>query len=467
MKELPKEQYCPKQEFAALKTTVFILIVCLCLFFSCYNETTIPVNANFKIEVAENNYAVPATIGIVNQTTGADWYRWQIDGGATYSSTQQSPGQLAINQTGTHTITLTAGNRFEQNEKSVSVTLDATALVNFTTEIQTNSFAPVTVKLNNTTVNGEQFVWHFPGAQTERSTDRDPAPAFYAHSGKYTISLEVTAGRKTYTKEQQIEVLDSLKTNFDYRVDFIDEDMQAPVKVYFQDKSTSTTARQWTFAGGSPAQSNETNPVVTFNEAGPHRVQLVCSNQKTEQAKEISLQLLENSGMQTFSKVKLGIFAARNSVGSFFSFSTGKVYPENELSAENITDIDLVFFGFSSDFKVNRLVSPSEMANYGFIPFSGGRSVVFYNSTELCSCNFVLTASDFDAIKNGGQLKNLDFQKLDLASQKQFDNSLLPRLVPFVTSDGRKGIIRVNQFITDLENSYLVIDVKVEKPLSK
>jgi PKD repeat protein len=449
------------------KTIVGFLALLAFVLTACYRESTIPVVAGFAVEVADNNYTVPVTLAITNQTTGAEWYKWEIDGGSTYSSTQEDPGRLTIDQSGTHTITLTAGNQFEQQQKSVSVTLDALAQANFTAEVITNNFAPATVKLTNTTVNGEQFAWHFPGAQTESSTDKTPAPVFYTRPGKYTISLDVTTGRKTYTKQQEIEVLDSLKTNFDYTIGFIDQDMEVPVTVYFEDKSTNATSRLWTFEGGLPAQSAEANPIVTFTEPGTHRVQLACNNQKTEQSKTVGLQLFANTGLQTFRNVELGIFSARNATGSFFSFSTGKVYKETELSTDNITSVDLVYFGFSSDFKLNRFVSPADMANYGFIPFTTGKSAVFYNSTELCSCNFKFTASDFDAIQSGGQLNGLNWSTLDIASQKQFNGQLLPRLVPFVTSDGRKGIIRIIRFVSDGDRSYIITDIKVEKPHNK
>jgi hypothetical protein len=76
----------------ALLLSLFILLF---IAHACYHESTIPVVTDFKVEVTDNNYAVPVILNITNQTSGANWYRWQIDGGSTYSSTQEDPGIYA------------------------------------------------------------------------------------------------------------------------------------------------------------------------------------------------------------------------------------------------------------------------------------------------------------------------------------------------------------------------------------
>jgi hypothetical protein len=49
------------------------------------------------------------------------------------------------------------------------------------------------------------------------------------------------------------------------------------------------------------------------------------------------------------------------------------------------------------------------------------------------------------------------------AGIQEFDNSVVPRIVLFETEDGRKGAIKIKDFVVDGLNSYVLIDVKVMK----
>ena len=451
-----------------MKTIPFLTLTLLAFsVISCYREQTIPVAIDFTVEVADGNYAVPVTLNIVNLTEGAEWFAWSVDDGQLLKSGQKTPGKLVIETAGRHTISLKAGNQFDQKEKTIEVDLDNCAKVDFDAEVQVNNFAPVTVKLANKTTDGETFSWKFPGAETVSSADENPAPVKYNRPGNYTIRLDVVAGRKTYSLEKQVEVLDSLKAAFDYRVAFADEDMEAPVTVYLENKCTNALSYQWTFGGGDPPQSNEPNPVVVFNLPGVHEISLTADNKKTNETDRINIEALPNLGIQEFRQVKLGIYPARNAIGSFFSFSSGKVFRENELTLQNIKTIDLAYFGFSPDFSMNRFVAPSEMADYGFIPFSTGTSATFYNSIELCLCGFRFSSADFDALTSGTQLANLDLSVLGPTAQKKFNSSQLPRLVPFVLADGRIGLIRVTGIQNAADASYIICDIKVQKEAGK
>jgi len=46
-----------------------------------------------------------------------------------------------------------------------------------------------------------------------------------------------------------------------------------------------------------------------------------------------------------------------------------------------------------------------------------------------------------------------------------FDNSVVPRIVLFQTRDGRKGAIKIKQFVQNGAASYIVADIKVQKNL--
>lgn len=59
--------------------------------------------------------------------------------------------------------------------------------------------------------------------------------------------------------------------------------------VQFRDKSTgSPTSWLWEFPGGTPDQSTERNPVITYNTPGIYSILLVASNESTEKVQRIS-----------------------------------------------------------------------------------------------------------------------------------------------------------------------------------
>ncbi len=44
-----------------------------------------------------------------------------------------------------------------------------------------------------------------------------------------------------------------------------------------------------------------------------------------------------------------------------------------------------------------------------------------------------------------------------------FDSSIVPRIVLFETYDGRKGAIKIKDFVQNTTASYIVCDIKVQK----
>ena len=50
---------------------------------------------------------------------------------------------------------------------------------------------------------------------------------------------------------------------------------------------------------------------------------------------------------------------------------------------------------------------------------------------------------------------------------QDFDNTIVPRIVLFETSDGRKGAIKIKELVQAGTNSHIVVDIKVQKQQSK
>jgi hypothetical protein len=84
----------------------WVLLPMVFLLSGCYQEQVLEVKANFKAEVVNNNYSVPALVKINNSTSGAENYAWTMTGANPASSSERDPGTLQYNNPGTYTIHL-------------------------------------------------------------------------------------------------------------------------------------------------------------------------------------------------------------------------------------------------------------------------------------------------------------------------------------------------------------------------
>ncbi|MCH4565686.1 hypothetical protein MKP05_21635, partial [Halomonas sp. EGI 63088] len=73
-----------------------------------------------------------------------------------------------------------------------------------------------------------------------------------------------------------------------------------------------------------------------------------------------------------------------------------------------------------------------------------------------------LSAGEFDAMSNGSILSGLTIEDTN-AGMQDFDDSVVPRIVLFQTRDGRKGAIKIKEFVSDGQDSYIIVDIKIQK----
>lgn len=63
------------------KINLFLLVLGgLVVVVSCYQEQEIPVTIDFDYTVTEGSFTVPVEITLSNNTTGADFYNWTMEG---------------------------------------------------------------------------------------------------------------------------------------------------------------------------------------------------------------------------------------------------------------------------------------------------------------------------------------------------------------------------------------------------
>ncbi len=446
-----------------LKIQFLFLFAALCFMWGCHKEQTIPVNVDFNYTVKDSDYSVPVKILIENLSTDATWYKWSFEGGEPASSEKRNPGTINYSQSGTYRITLTAGNDFEENQKTEELVLNDRIGAGFEYTIVENAYAPVTVQFANKSYGTGEYSWSFPGGEPSSSTQKDPGEVNYTTSGKYPVTLSISNGRDQHTFTDTITVLDSMKTQFSDSVAFIDQDYQVPVTVYFSNQSTNALDIQWQFEGGTPSSSTNENPVVTFTEPGSYTVTLTTTNNKTTETVNKQFEFFEDKNLLISENVKFSIFSGRNAGGCFYAVQSGEMF--TEVTAAEITDnqIDIVFFGMDSSFAFNQFVSPADVQDYGFMEVANAPATKFINSQERCLSAPAFSETDFDNLSNGETLEAVDFSQFGEKCGLQFSNETVPRIVLFETADGRRGAIKVKEFVNDGAGPYIVADIKTQK----
>src|SRR5688500_8756438 len=94
----------------SLTCNTFYLLILAFACASCYTEDEIPVCVQFDYQIPEGGYTVPVQIELINKTTGADFYRWTLEGGSPASSDKKQPGRITYAQAGIYTLRLEAWN---------------------------------------------------------------------------------------------------------------------------------------------------------------------------------------------------------------------------------------------------------------------------------------------------------------------------------------------------------------------
>ena len=442
---------------------IWVLLPLLFLLSGCYQEQILEVKAGFRAEVVNNNYSVPVTVKISNNTIGAENYSWMMTGADPSSSTERNPGTLQYNNPGTYTIHLEATNQNGgKDSRDTTITLDAAIRVGFTVNNNASWYPDATVSVSNNTIGATSYQWTFPGGTPSSSNLQQPGNVVFSTPGTYTISLKAGNGRVSYTKDTTVTVLPDLTNDFNITWATDDNDMEVPFTAYLQNNSVSATGYRWVCSGGSPSSSSTASPTVSHTLPGTYTISLTASNDKKSLTKSQTITLLPNSNMFRFSNVHLGVNTAQNTIGCYFSSSLGKTLLASEVTETNGSSIDFVYFGFDNTFNYNKFISPGSVQSYTFSYIPNAISTAIVNKQESCGCGSSVTATQFDAMTNDDLLQSTNINQT-VAGLAEFNSTALPRIVLFQTQDGRKGAIKVKQCVVAGQQSYIVCDIKVMK----
>lgn len=442
----------------------FLLIGCASLFFSsCRKEQTVSINIDVSYVAADSNFTVPAKIKFINNTAGADNYRWTFEGGDPYTSTKKDPGVITFNTVGIHKVTLQASNQDDKKVQQWMVKIDSIVQAAFdTTIIGSDRFAPLKVKITNKTKGATSFNWNFDGAMPNSSTASQPDTIIFTTAGNHNITLTASNGSAKFSLTKTITVLAPLQADFTIVSSFEDEDYEAPLTATLQNNTISGTAYTWSCIGAIINNTSAQSPTIYFATEGTYNVTLQASNGKETKLITKSITVKPNTNLRIHKDIKLGIQIAHPTIGDFYSTRLRRIFKQGDNIDTAGKWIDLTFFGLNKNFINNKFISPDSVAAYGFNAIPMATKTKFINTQESCGCGVSFTATDFDNMVNDIPLRGLSINPT-AGGWSPFTNAVIPRIVLFQTADGRKGAIKIKQFVVDGNNSYIIVDIKVQK----
>ncbi len=450
-----------------LQMKIMLNIGILLVLFGCAKEEAVPVVVDFEFEVFNDDFSIPVQVVFFNRTVGGDEYEWKFEGGVPSRSVNRNPGVIQYDAKGTYTIELISTNQDgETGSKTLEIQIDDPVIIDFEVTNLVDNFSPAVYEITNNSTGASSFSWTFEGGVPASSSEQNPGQIVFAAPGEHAIRLQIGNGRETHELEKTITVAPLIVADFDFEVAFEDDDFQIPVRAQFTNNSVSETSYVWNFEGANIATSTEINPEVTFTEPGEHTIMLTVTNGKEIQSVSKTIEVFPDTNIRILEDIRLGVNTAHNTntIGSFFSIEERKVYTAEEINVENESLIDLVFFGLNQNFGENFFTSPSDLSETSFIALQNPKTTKFINSQELDTrIGFnEISVGQFDAIEDDG-LFNLTSIEETAPGLQAFDNAIVPRIVLFETQEGKKGAIKIKRFVNDGPNSYVIVDIKVQK----
>lgn len=241
------------------------------IFFTDKNNR-VPIAPTSEFTITETAGCVPMTINFVDQsTTNTTSWNWVFPGGVPATSSEQNPS-VVYNQAGEYPVTLIAQNSNGTNTLTKSDYIQVSEVLpiaDFSTEINGEI-----VSFVNESNAATSYFWDLGDGNT--STLKYPTND-YNIDGFYEIKLIANNGCGSDTTIQTIIINPNNVLPFpDFSADI--QSGCGPLTVQFMDESSeNTTGWWWQFQGGTPANSDEKNPVVVFENTGSYFVKLIAS----------------------------------------------------------------------------------------------------------------------------------------------------------------------------------------------
>lgn len=431
------------------------------LFFlsSCLKETAVPIASSFEITIAEDKTS-PVMVKLQNNSYGADEYEWTFEGGIPASSSEKNPDPVTFTEAGEHKIRLRVWNTVEERISEQVIRVDSAMSIDFDYAIAVNDIAPGVVAISNRSRGGSRYEWTFEGGSPSSSTEPYPSAVTFADGGTHRIHLKVFNGSRYEELSKSFTLQAPMQANFSYEPIAVDQDWEAPLTLQTRNLTSGGLSYRWSCEGATIDNATAEHPSLRFERAGNYRIKLTASNGKEDKVVEKTLTIKPNSGLVSQQDLKFGINEAKNSIGCFYSSRLGGVLTSQRITQEDLgASIDFGFFALNSSFIYCYFFSPLEARANAFPSITHAKATTFINSPS--ALGIVLSDDDFEALNHVQALSR--FTQWAEPSRRHFTKVQKPHFILFRTSDGRRGIIRVKDFVEAGAQSYILADVKIEK----
>lgn len=436
-----------------------LLFMLTCLVSSCLKETAVPIESAFTIEASEDKTS-PVTIQLKNESYGADEYEWTFEGGVPGSSNQRDPGNVVFSQAGEHKITLRVWNAVEERISQQTIRVDSAMTIDFNFTVAINDIAPGTVSIINKSKGGSQYEWTFEDGIPSTSNQQHPGTITFTDGGEHKIHLKVFNGSKYEELTKILTLQPPMQPDFSYEPLPVDQDWEAPLTLETTNLTTGGLSYRWVCAGASVMSPTSETTIIRFEHAGTYKLQMIAGNGKEEKFVEKSIVIKPNSGIVTQNDLKFGINEAKNSVGCFYSAKEGGVLTSNKIVEKQCGAwVDFGFFALNSSFNYCYFFAPNQAKANSFPKIDNAQDATFVNNPGSMGIN--ITNAIFDSIKKSSDMNQ--FSKWSEERLTSFNKTSAPHFVLVNTVDGRRGIIRIKEFVKEGSQSYIVADVKLEK----
>ena len=441
---------------------VLKITVCLALWFcfACEQEQNMPIEGDFSIAMVDDNYNAPAQVHIINKITGADAFQWEFPNGSYTSSNAFYPEDIRYIEAGTYTITAHTTNldgEARTFQKSFTVYPELSALFSFTQ--QGSDIAPLTLSMSNQSKGATTYQWSFEGGTPAHSSEENPTVTF-EKEGTFKLRLEASNHSQRQVMEKTVVVRTPLSVAFEITNEY-PHNTQAPVRIFLKKQLVNASAYRWKVSNENFQQeSTNENPSFILPTAGTYQIELTANNDKQTLSEKKNFTVTAGDNLITFTDIKLGINTS-NEIGCYFSSFLGKVLKPNEVTEENGKLIDFVYFGQSTSFSHNVFLSPDEAQTAVFDPIPNATKSYFINKQENNRWATFFSENNFNTLSSGATLSPLSIKYK--SNKAPFNKEMTNRIVLFETANGRKGAIKIKEYISNGTESYIVVDIKMQK----
>jgi len=224
--------------------------------------------ADFTYEIFEA--CVGGTVEFTDQSSYAVSWWWDFGDGT--SSTEQNPTHV-YSTGGIYTVTLKVYNMCGRDiiSKEIEIIDGVDPIADFTSYVR-EGCEETTVNFTDLSNDADTWSWDFGDGGS--SNEQNPSHTYTA-AGKYTVRLVVTniCGEDDTTKTEYITIYPGPTA------DFTSDIQEGCVNTVISFTDLSIAAETWHWDFGDGADSDEQNPLHSYNAAGKYTVRLTVTNE--------------------------------------------------------------------------------------------------------------------------------------------------------------------------------------------